>query len=193
MNLEGWKRIFIRAAGFGAGAILMLVVCAGSLYWWSNRPKPWSDSAISATYTQISLHEENEEVQVSFEYSLTNHTNAPYSLPTTYSGALMRRIPKEKSFEKFDTGSWDDTLVIPPGQSFNVRFNVVYKLSEYGTTTAELNTLEPGEDRKKEASQALVKFMNRRLNEVDGLVFYDYVNHYRIELPRNWEFKDLEK
>ena len=105
----------------------------------------------------------------------------------------MRRIPKEKSFEKFDTGSWDDTLVIPPGQSFNVRFNVVYKLSEYGTTTAELNTLEPGEDRKKEASQALVKFMNRRLNEVDGLVFYDYVNHYRIELPRNWEFKDLEK
>jgi hypothetical protein len=99
----------------------------------------------------------------------------------------MRRIPKEKSFDKFDSGSWDDTLVIPPGQSFNEKFNVVYKLGEYGTTLAKLNTYEPGEDQSKDASVNLSKFMKNRLDEIDGLVFYDYVNHYRIELPRNWD------
>jgi hypothetical protein len=29
--------------------------------------------------------------------------------------------------------------------------------------------------------------MKNGLDEIDGLVFYDYVNHYRIELPRNWD------
>ena len=102
----------------------------------------------------------------------------------------MRRIPVEKSLDKFDSGSWDDSLVIPPGQSFNVKFKIVYKLSEYGTTTAELNTYGPDEDHKEAAPDALGKFMNRRLSEIDGLVFFDYTNHYRIELPRNWDLKD---
>lgn len=190
MNVEGRKRVFIRAAGFGAGVVLALVVCAGTLYWWSQRPKPWSDTAITGKYADIRLYQQGEEIHLSFEYSLTNHTKTSYSLPTTSSGALMRRIPKENSFDKFESGSWDDSLAIPPGQSFDMKFNVAYMLSEYGTTSAELSTYAPGEDRKAAAPEALNKFMNRRLSEVDGLVFYDYVNHYRIELPRNWDLKD---
>jgi hypothetical protein len=191
MNVEGWKKIFIRAAGFGAGAVLALVICAGSLYWWSQRPKPWTDTGISAKYTQITLQQEGEEFSLVFEYALTNHTKIPYSLPSTYSGALMRRMPVDKTFDKLGDAYWDDTLIIPPGQSFNMKFKVKYKLSEFGTTSAKLNTYTPNEDHKETAPIAMNEFTNRRLTEIDGFVFYDYVNHYRIELPRNWELKKL--
>src|SRR5579859_3795853 len=126
--MENWKRILLRSAGFGAGFALIAAVVVGGVVWWQSRPPkqtPWSDSAITAKYTLITLHNEGEELHLSFEYSLTNHTNAPYSLPGILSGTLMRRIPKEASLDKFDSGSWDDTLVIPPGQNFNVKFNVV--------------------------------------------------------------------
>ena len=189
MNVEGWKKLFIRAAGFGAGAVATLVVCTLALYWWSQRPKPWTDSAISAKYAQITLQQEGEEFRLSFEYALTNRTKNPYTLPSNSFGALMRRLPADKSFDKLDDSSWDDTLVIPPGQSFNMKFKVPYKLSEYGTTSAKLNAYTPNEDHKAFAPEALNEFTNRRLSEIDGLVFYDYVNHYRIELPRNWELK----
>jgi hypothetical protein len=175
--MENWKRILLKAAGFGAGAVVALVVCALALFWWSQRPKPWTDSAISAKYTQITLEQEGEELHLVFEYALTNHTKNPYTLPSTYSGALMRRIPSDKSFDKIDGSSWDDTLIIPPGQSFNMKFKVVYKLSEYGTTSEKLNTYAPSEDHKAFAPEALNEFTNHRLSAIDGFVFYDYTNH----------------
>jgi hypothetical protein len=189
MNAESWKKLFIRTAGFGAGTIVALIVCTSTFYWWSHRPKPWTDSVISAKYTQITLEQEGEELCLVFEYALTNHTKNPYTLPSAYSGALMRRIPIENSLDKLDDSSWDDTLIIPPGQRFNMKFKVVYKLNEYGTTSEKLNTYAPNEDHKAVAPDSLNDFTNRRLSEIDGFVFYDYTSHYRIELPRNWNLK----
>jgi hypothetical protein len=70
-----------------------------------------------------------------------------------------------------------------------VKFKVIYRLSEYGTTSAKLNTYAPSEDHKAFVPEAFNEFTNRRLSKIDGFVFYDYTNHYRIELPRNWDLK----
>jgi hypothetical protein len=68
---------------------------------------------------------------MSYQYALTNHTNLQYSLPVAGLGSLMRRIPENKALDRFDDSSWDNSLIIPPGQTFNVKFNVIYKLSDY--------------------------------------------------------------
>lgn len=190
--MEPWKKIVLWGVSIGAGIAFALALVIGGVIWWSKRPpKPpvWSETAITAKNTTLTLRNWQNEIHVDFQYALTNHTNNPYSLPPVESGSLMRRMPEDKSLDKFDNATWDSSLVIPPNQTFNVKFAVVYKLSDYDTTSDELEKYGPGEDRSKEVPEALAKFMNKRMSEIDGLVFFDYSNHYRIELPRNWELK----
>lgn len=188
--MNSWKRIALWGASIGAGTVVAGVLVMAALYWWSSRPpKPpvWSDSAVTAKFTTITIQNWQDQFHVSFQYALTNDTNTQYSLPIASSGALMRRIPENKALDKYDESSWDSSLVIPPGQTVNVKFDVTYKLSDYGTTSAELEKYEPDEDKKATASKSLVRFINRRLSEADGLVFFDDDKHYRIELPRDWK------
>ncbi len=193
--METWKRIVLWGLSIGVGIALTLSLIGGAAMWWSNRlptPPVWTDRAITAKATSLTLSNGKDEVDVNFEFALTNHTNIPYSLPAVESGSLMRRMPEDGTLDKFENGKWDSTLLIPPGQTFNVKFSVVYRLSDYGTTTAELEKFAPNEDTTKTATKALADFMNRRLSEIDGLVFFDYTEHFRIELPRNWELKKLD-
>jgi hypothetical protein len=186
--MNTWKRIALWGASIGFGIILAASLVLGVVSWWSMRPpKPpvWSDSAITAKFTTMTVQNSQDEIHMSYQYALTNHTNLQYSLPVAGWGSLMRRIPENKALDRFDDSSWDNSLIIPPGQTFNVKFNVIYKLSDYNTTTAELEKYEPGED-KTGISHAFVNFMNKRLTEADGLVFFDNDKHYRIELPRDW-------
>jgi hypothetical protein len=193
--MNNWKRVALWGASIGAGTVLAASLVLGIAYWWSNRPpKPavWSDSAITAKFTTITLQNLHDEIRVSYQYALTNHTQFPYSLPGAGLGSLMRRIPENKALDRFDDGAWDSGLVIPPGQTFNVKFNVTYKLSDYNTTPADLEKYAPGEDAKG-PSRAFVNFMNKRLAEADGLVFFDNDKHYRIDLPRDWNREQPKK
>jgi hypothetical protein len=187
--MENWKRILLKAAGAGAGAALALVVCVAVLNWVSNRPKQWSDVQITAKISQQTIQMSGEEVHLSLRYALTNHSKEPYSLPSSPEGVLTRRDPEDKSLVKCEDASWDSSLTIPPGQTFNEVFTLVYKLSDYDTTSAELSAYGPEEKDRDRMSKAYLRFIDRRFDEMDGLVFYDYLNNYRIELPRNWELK----
>lgn len=190
--METWKRIVLWGISIGVGFALAASLVIGGAVWWPKRPaKPvtWSDSAITAKLTTITVQNDKDVLHIFFQYALTNHTDSTYSLPMDGGGSLMRRIPEDKSMDKFEGATWDSVLAIPANQTFIEKFNIVYNLSDYGTSTSELEKYEPGENRKEDATQALAKFMNRRLSEIDGLVFYDYENHYRIELPRTWDLK----
>jgi len=48
-----WKVLFIKAAGFGAGFAVVLLVFAGTSIWYTSRPpkqKPWNTNALIAEY-----------------------------------------------------------------------------------------------------------------------------------------------
>src|SRR5438034_421906 len=125
-----WKIVLLRSAGFGGGFAIIAALMLGGIIWWSNRPKPWSESAVTAKPTELYTRQVDEEVRVEFHYAFTNHTNAEYTLPSADSGALMRHVPNASSVEKLDGASWDTTIRIPPRQSVGVVLSVPYRLGE---------------------------------------------------------------
>lgn len=173
---RGWRVIFLRLAGFGAGFALMAAILTAAGIWWSNRPKPWSDGSITAKPTQLIMQQTGDELRFDFHYALTNHTNAEYALPSAEMGALMRKLPKDSSFEKMDGAGWDTAIKIPPQQSVGVVFTVPYKFSDFNTSAAEV-----------EPEAKLAEFAGHRLKEIDGLVFFDYASKFKIEMPKNWD------
>jgi hypothetical protein len=94
----------------------------------------------------------------------------------------MRQLPDGGSLVKFNDVKWDDSLRIPPGQTMNETFDVSITLADYNTNSALL-----ANDSGLMMGENLSKFVGVRLKEMDGLVFFDYANHYKIMLPKNWE------
>lgn len=175
----GWKRILLRSVGFGMGIGLGLGVAGLCLAWYINRPKAWRSEMLTASKPEITAGVGSDNaVHVHYAYGLTNHTGREFTMPSTYSGALFRKSPEGDSLVKLNSATWDTSLRIPPGQTLTVAFNVDYPLADYNTTSAEISA--GGE------SKGLIPFLTRRMNETNGLVFLDYVDNYRIELPRNW-------
>jgi hypothetical protein len=167
-----WKIILLRSAAFGGGFAIIAAVLLGAIIWWINRPKPWSNTAVTAKPTELYTRQVDEEVRIEFHYAFTNHTNAEYALPSAESGTLMRHVPNASSVEKLEGATWDTTIRIPPRQSVGVVFSVRYRLAEFSTSNEELDT-----------NDKLTEFLGRRLRDTSGMTFFDYAAKYRIEMP----------
>jgi hypothetical protein len=180
-----WKKLLLRSAGFGAGFAISVAVIGGLLLWWSNRPKQWSSTAITAKQTEIGIQQDGEELHFRFRYALTNKTSMDYALPSPISGALMRRLPEDSSIQKIEDAKWDESTRIPPDQTVNVYFEVAYKFSDFDTSAAKLYGDKWVEGATGlDASPSLTEFVKRRLASINGMVFLDYVNRFRIELRK---------
>jgi hypothetical protein len=179
-----WKKILLRSAGFGGGFAVVFALIVWLSLWWSNRPKEWTASAITAKPTELSFNEQGEELHFRFRYALTNNTKADYLVASPGGDALMKKLPEDGSLMKLDGATWDNDVRVPPKQTINVVFDVPIKLADYSTSIAELNagTTEPARPTKK-----YVDFVNRRLKEMNGLVLMDYRDRFRIDLPSNWQ------
>jgi hypothetical protein len=198
-NMDGWKKIFVRAAGAGAGTVVALTIVCSIGFWWIQRPKPWSDRAISASFNEIDFQEVGDQLNLTFQYTFHNLTNDDYALPPSGSGAMMRQIPEKGGLDKIVDATWDNNLVIPPKQSLNVKFLVPYRFSDYNTSAKELSQSEPtpfGTTKSAGTStdipEGLEAFFTRRLKEIDGFAFFDYSKKYKIVLPK-WPVTNKEK
>jgi hypothetical protein len=178
--IEGWKKLAIQAAGFGAGAVLATALVIAFAYGWMHRPQQWSNTAITAKYTELTAARVGEEFHITIQYALTNNTKEAYSVPSQIAGTLMRRLPDDNSLAKFEDANWDATLTIPPAQSVNEKFIVIYKLADYGMTSKDIP------DDNGPPSQEFVTFAGKRMKDMNGLVFYDFTKNYRIEMPSGW-------
>ncbi len=175
---DGWKKWFWRSAGFGAGLAVVLVLSAGIFIWWSSlvkRPKPWNTSTIKGTYTVLTAQVRGDDLHFTFTYGLNNPTDTDYYLPDSIAGELMKRLPGGKGFQKLNASSWGERVIVPAKQTVNVEFDVPIHLEDFNKKAADL-----------ESDADLSKFINRRLSDMDGLVFFDYTHRYRIDLPNGW-------
>jgi hypothetical protein len=102
---RSWKAIFLKAAGFGAGFGVAASLLLALGIWWSNRPKAWSESGITAKPAELYMIQTTDEVTFQFRYAFTNHTGSEYTLPSADIGALMRKLRdasgSEMTEEKF--------------------------------------------------------------------------------------------
>jgi len=188
--MTGGQKLFVRAGAVAAGVTFALAVIGFTVYWWVQRPKPWTEKALTGQYSQLLFQQVGEGIQVTFAYALTSSTDEDYILPNSETGALMRRNPDDGSLVKLDGATWP-IFTIPAKQKIEVRFTVPYKFADYNTSAEELSgkpevLLEKG----AEPSQRVLGFVGRRMKEIDGLVFFDFSKRYKVLLPEKWREKD---
>lgn len=183
-GIAPWQKILLAAAGFGAGFAVVLAISFSVAGWLAHRPKPWTSTAITAKPTHLVVETSGEELHFRFRYALTNHTRSDYIVAGPENAALMKRIPEDSSLQRLDGAVWDDTIRIPAGQSVNVVFDVPIRLADYNTSAEELNSADANSN---QMPAKYSQFVDSRLKEMNGLVLIDYVNKYRIDLPRDWE------
>lgn len=172
--MELWKKVLLKAAGFGAGFAIAAALIIGLGVWWNERPakqKPMNNRAITATYAGLAIQTREEVFQFDLTYGLRNNTDRDYKLPSL--GWLMIVNPENKGLDTIDGVKWDSNVIIPSGQTVNVKFEIPYKLSEYNSKSADLSTL------KKE-----IEFAQRRMKEMGGFRFFDDSERYEIDMPK---------
>jgi hypothetical protein len=102
--MDNWKRIAIRAAGFGTGFAIAAAVIVGAVVWGSSRPpkpKPWNTKAITATYD--TLDTEGDANTFEFIYTLENNTDYDYRAEDENEIHLAATLRKSRSLS-FDKG-----------------------------------------------------------------------------------------
>ena len=184
MELVDWKKILLGSAGFGVGLALTLVVLLGGSYWWAERPKPWTSAAITSGAPEFSMTT-GDELTFRVRYPLTNRTKHDYIFPTASRGTLMFKRSDDGSLVKVEDATWDENLdTLWPEDERNLCDKV--KLSDYNTSLEKLTQTPKDSDG---IGPDLVKFLDKRMQEIAGFVFFDYRDNYKIDLPRNWVLK----
>jgi hypothetical protein len=152
----------------------VITIIVGAPLWISSRPvkpKPMNSHAILATYSGMGMQVRGDAMHLTVTYGLKNTTDNDYALPTV--GELMIVNPENKGLDAITGFTWDSTTRIPPGHTVNLKFDIPYPLSDYNKTSEQLTD-----------DKAMVEFIEKRLKEIDGFVFFDYVDRYEIELPK---------
>ena len=99
-----WKRILLRAAGFGAGSVVIIAIVAALLFWYNTRPvkpKPWNRAAITADYYRV-LTADQPDSNLQFEYVLENKTDKDYELQKYSAPKIAAKLE--------DTNCWRGLL-----------------------------------------------------------------------------------
>ncbi len=178
--MKEWQKLFLRTGGVAAGVTVALAVVAVTLYWWSERPKAWSEKAVTAQTNGLEFQEAGEELHFKMTYAFTNETEKDYMLPRVDSASLMGKSGQTGVLSKIEGASWPIDFTIPAKQRVEVSFIVPYRFADFNTSAAELDGAPSGDG---QLSQNLLDFVSRRLQNVNGLVFFDFSNRYRIVLP----------
>ena len=172
-----WQRIFIRAAGFGVGCVVTIIIAIALWSYFSSRPtkpKPWNESAILAEFSEITVNT-GDKIVAHFRYLVENTTEYDYSLPSDGEAAFIK-LPETKGLTKDHDIAWDVGTFVPTGQKVAINFRLTYDYSEYSFPKSDIDNIEK-----------FSKFMNRRLSEVDGFVILDKENRYQIDFHRGWK------
>ena len=183
------RSAFLHRIGVGIGFAAAAIILMGSAYWWAGQPDRWSSSAILAAPKDIAFHRDGGELSLTFGYVLTNQTQISYVLPPVGPGTLMQRALKTSALVKLANARWNGNISIAPHQSADIEFEIVYPFSDNDLPAASTR-ISFDQDASDAAPsvvvQKMIRFVNDRLDEIDGLVLFDYAKKYRIELPRNW-------
>jgi hypothetical protein len=185
-----WKRVALIAAGFGAGFAICAAIIAGAFYWYSNRPKPWDNTALKGSFETMGLstNPQQDNYSIDFVYSIENTTRRNYefhpknitvfaNLAEEFSTASEKKSTLSKDFGDYQKGApiIDGPSFIPPQNRARFHIRVLYQY--------------PGDfsEADKADINKVIKQVGRRLRFLKGIALFDQSNHYRIDLPKGWE------
>lgn len=173
------RRVFVRFAGFGAGAVLALGLLRGAVVWFASRPRPpepWNSTAITASFDDVST--EGDASTLVFSYVLENKTQVDYRLESQQ--VLLLQLKKEKILSQQDTGlSIELPIFLPSGRRQRVQIHV-------SVSCPEREIENPTAQQRDAHRKAVAKYVRDEMPNLDGFTLFDRSSHYEIRLPRGW-------
>jgi hypothetical protein len=180
--MENWKKVAIRAAGFGAGFALVAFVILGTVLWWLSRPpkqKPWDDKAIVASYE--SLDTEGDANTFRFTYTIENKTDIDYRVENdsrVHLAAFLKRS-QALSFSNSENLHADYPIYIPAKS--RVRFQV-----HLGYPYPIKPDYNASDDVQHDFNTKVAQYVTKELGNVDGFTLLDDDHRYKIVMPNGW-------
>ncbi len=182
-----WRRIFLRAAGFGVGvaAILAVVIGALTLTWYEGRPsppKPWRKDQLKATYNKIgNSHDKNT---IEFMYFLENTTNEDYRIDGSKDVHLAFILGDLGSLGPVDRFADLDTPVYIPAKhtaqiTIKLKANLKHVLKN-----------DPTDEEQSTYLQAVAEYLTKDLIGLNGFSLFDDRHRYEVTFPPGWKGSD---
>ena len=172
-----FKTVMIKWFSFGAGFAVMCALIIAAVSWYSNRPKPWNPSAITAVFDSFDIDSENYNLIL--YYILENKTSADYELQSTSKTRLMQKLKRQDSLIDGEGVLYDTAVFIPAKNKvqFALKLNASFK--KY--FPANMSALA-----REERSKKIASFANGEMTNMNGFVLFDETNHYEILFPKSW-------
>ena len=188
--MPDWRRVFVKAAGFGVGLALALVSVGGAWLWYSNRPKPpkaWNSRAVVAEYDYVTTEGDNNNIAV--YYTLQNNTDFDYEIRSMDQVQFAAKLEQENSIsvERSEEGhlTGDFPMFVPARGRSRFGIHIKFPYAEKADDKAP-------DDQKHDYGTKLAKFMTSEFSNLDGFVFLDSSRRYRVEFPGGWKARSKE-
>jgi hypothetical protein len=182
-RMENWKKILLRAAGFGGGFATVAAVILGGILWWTNRPvkpKPWDDKAIIASYESLDTEGDNNTFR--FTYTLENKTDTDFRVENDSRVHLAAFLKHSQSLSFSDTQNLHaDYPIYIPAKS-RVRFQV-----HLGYPYPIKPNYDASDDEQHDFNTRVAQYVTKELGNIDGFDFLDDDSRYKIVMPNGWE------
>ena len=133
------KTIFLKAAGFGAGFALIIIIAVGLFAYVSSLPRPeakWNENAVTASFTELTFTT-GENVVINFSFTLDNATDHDYTL-TNDKDSLYLEMPGGKGLYQYNNSPDPylenvtiDPSVIPARRRVIVTLHLSYTYNEF--------------------------------------------------------------
>lgn len=172
--MENWKKILLKAAGFGGGFAVVGAIILGCVVWWADRPakpKDWDKKALTSKFESMDVSNQKDVLVVTVIYSIENTTDSDYTL--TNSATFMA---KDKTTG--DVGV-DQRFIRPVDLFIPAHHKVKYDLLRFykkpDEVTADVSTTD-----------GVNRFVHSELDRIGAFEIFDQENKYEIVLPSGW-------
>jgi hypothetical protein len=121
--MKPWLRVFLRAAGFGAGAAATAAAIVGVLFYAASFPekeKPWNSQAIKATFADLFVNT-GDRIVATFRYTVENKTKSDYYFPKDKESAFVA-MPEGKGLSQEDEIVWGHGAYVRQGRRYQHYF-----------------------------------------------------------------------
>ncbi len=183
-----WKRILLRAAGFGAGAVVATAVVVALFFWYTTRPvklKPWNRGAITADYYRVSTTDQPDS-KLEFEYVLENKTDKDYELQKYLAPKIAARLEDTNSLTGFAEEN-EIVLKLPVFIPAHQKTRINISMPSYGfSATTHLTSSSTPDERHKYYAE-IAAHVTKQMSNLNGFVLFDESNRYQVELLGGWK------
>jgi hypothetical protein len=174
-----WKKILIKAAGFGAGFAIVSAIVLFIFVWWSSRPvkpKPWNTEAITAIYSGFGV---DDDQYFRFYYTLQNKTDTDYTVNESTPFSISGRIIEGDLAQCADCIEVKKPFFIPAHDKLQLTLTFKYKYSDslLASTNSEKDALHVRER----------QFLMDKYGRLNGFTIFDQDVRYKVELPGDWK------